>query len=1307
MKIKKTKRLLALILCMALVLGTNTFTMAAGAGQTQEESLQEQENISQEEILQEPEENSPEEAGTEAVQAQALETEEIIEEEPQEEAQEQPQGEEIQKDSMGETEEAATEDDGQGETAETNGEENVTENASGEKEGTLSEISAEETLSMEEENDNVGLQDSSEENCEVSEVKNTLPAFEGTYNDEQIKVSVYAEEGTFPEGTTFQMSSVTDEAMEQNFKDQATAFLEEKGLAGFAYSGYEMDFLLNGEEIQPADEKQVNISIEYIEGVSLENLPEETEINLFHMTDNGLENVQVNVEKENTAIKKIDFTANSFSPYFLVWSQKIQEQEEYDLVTTSFTEVGPFLEPVVIPSKVKAMAANASDGGSGDESEEDNGLELTKTAKENEDGTYQIQLEAYTTGAFTQDTVSVPTDFILVLDQSSSMDQTISSYTYTPIESFRLNRWQTYYIELNGVYKAVTYQDNMFYRGWGYFDGRNFVIVDPDEITFYQRKQETTTKMEALKAAVTAFINNVKDNATESKVTHRIAMVGFGIGTETNWGRYPEYYNTEVFIGGDEYNYGSRDIEWAYNNAFQTVGEEKGYQNLLDSVNVLEADGATNADLGLKMANQIFAKDNYTGTRNRVVLMFTDGEPSEYSGTSYRGGVGERAIQQSYYLKQAYNPNVPVSATSGKGATVYSVGVFGSGVNPDPGDVSKNINRYMNYVSSNYPNASGWSEWTSGGNKGYYLTADDEEALIEIFEKISENIKPSIALDETTQIKDVVSEYFKLPDNISRNDIKVTTAEYRGNGTWEESPQDFNDASINIDQENGTVTVSNFNFDENVVVEENEDGEPQGKKLIITFNVERQPGFIGGNGVFTNDDSSGVYKPENGSEELIEKFEKPAVDVSLRYDFDPHDHSIYVGENWNEVLKFFDDVNRNGIQYKIENETYTVGGIYNDYVDITYTVRNSKNEIVGVYEISKGDDNGGSWKQAPNLNTSSLENDQGYTITVEVKPDEGAGSIESITVQKIATLHVFKPTFICSDEKIFIGESTNLNDRVQVKEWKCDCTGEKLEVARKLLPSDEPDLSYEFELKAGTEIGQSGSTNYSPEEDSDFSVKFVKNGDVDITRNCKFESNPQKHDENCITHDGEEEEHHFTIHVLGGSIEIYKKIEGDVHIATEGTPVFTFKITRPDGLTTYETIQFETTTTDYVLVATLNKLPKGTYTIQELNTQRYDKTEISSEGTIAKVEEQGEKTAKVTIGERQPGVTSDGEPVKGIVRYTNIKNSDPGSLTDTDVVVNKFTYTDKGYTFSGEEPDTVKATNIIDKAADFISGIFH
>lgn len=74
MKVKKTKRLLALILCMALVLGTNTFTMAADASQSQGEIVQEQENGSQEEA----------EIEAEEVQDQVPKEEETIEEEPQE-----------------------------------------------------------------------------------------------------------------------------------------------------------------------------------------------------------------------------------------------------------------------------------------------------------------------------------------------------------------------------------------------------------------------------------------------------------------------------------------------------------------------------------------------------------------------------------------------------------------------------------------------------------------------------------------------------------------------------------------------------------------------------------------------------------------------------------------------------------------------------------------------------------------------------------------------------------------------------------------------------------------------------------------------------------------------------------------------------------------------------------------------------------------------------------------------------------------------------------------------------------------------
>lgn len=57
------------------------------------------------------------------------------------------------------------------------------------------------------------------------------------------------------------------------------------------------------------------------------------------------------------------------------------------------------------------------------------GVELNKTLTLQNDGTYTITLEAYATGTVTTTTVTepVPTDFVLVLDQSGSMAKYITS----------------------------------------------------------------------------------------------------------------------------------------------------------------------------------------------------------------------------------------------------------------------------------------------------------------------------------------------------------------------------------------------------------------------------------------------------------------------------------------------------------------------------------------------------------------------------------------------------------------------------------------------------------------------------------------------------------------------------------------------------------------------------------------------------------------------------------------------------------------------------------------------------------------
>lgn len=67
------------------------------------------------------------------------------------------------------------------------------------------------------------------------------------------------------------------------------------------------------------------------------------------------------------------------------------------------------------------------------DNEPDSGMKISKTAAANADGSYTIMLEAYATGAkvISEITKDVPTDIILVLDQSGSMADDIGQVQYT------------------------------------------------------------------------------------------------------------------------------------------------------------------------------------------------------------------------------------------------------------------------------------------------------------------------------------------------------------------------------------------------------------------------------------------------------------------------------------------------------------------------------------------------------------------------------------------------------------------------------------------------------------------------------------------------------------------------------------------------------------------------------------------------------------------------------------------------------------------------------------------------------------
>lgn len=98
----------------------------------------------------------------------------------------------------------------------------------------------------------------------------------------------------------------------------------------------------------------------------------------------------------------------------------------------------------------------------------DSGMVLHKTAQANLDGSYTIQLEAYATGEklITEVTKDVPTDIVLVLDQSGSMARNMGTVSFKAYEDSKFLGHTTYHTR-NQDYYACRHNGgtgNLYYR---------------------------------------------------------------------------------------------------------------------------------------------------------------------------------------------------------------------------------------------------------------------------------------------------------------------------------------------------------------------------------------------------------------------------------------------------------------------------------------------------------------------------------------------------------------------------------------------------------------------------------------------------------------------------------------------------------------------------------------------------------------------------------------------------------------------------------------------------------------------------
>lgn len=136
--------------------------------------------------------------------------------------------------------------------------------------------------------------------------------------------------------------------------------------------------------------------------------------------------------------------------------------------------------------------------------------------------------------------------------------------------------------------------------------------------------------------------------------------------------------------------------------------------------------GATRADNGLQLAEGITSG---RADAKKIVVFFTDGTPTKID--KFDPTVANAAVAAAKNMKDSK-------------ATVYTIGIF-DGADPSAGiqdsGKSQKENKFMQAVSSNYPNATAWdTHGTRAENSDYYKSATNAEELKKVFDDISQAI---------------------------------------------------------------------------------------------------------------------------------------------------------------------------------------------------------------------------------------------------------------------------------------------------------------------------------------------------------------------------------------------------------------------------------------------------------------------------------------------------------------------------------------------------------------------------------------
>lgn len=554
----------------------------------------------------------------------------------------------------------------------------------------------------------------------------------------------------------------------------------------------------------------------------------------------------------------------------------------------------------------------------------ENGIGTRKSVTGPVNNAYTLTLETFATGVTSVTEKAVPSDIILVLDLSTSMGghrgyvQKLSGATTVSIDDVesddptygvyrdshgfgyqistlvRNNRCYLYSVVHSAVWfiaKDGTYNKN---SGFTYANLQNGGGTPPNNANYYVadtdagRAQKAWTfspvtagtdadgnglfedeivviqssRLHELKDAVSEFIDAVVDNDRYKTVNGQKVLRDSPLGNKlaiVSWANYLLNSNT----------YGDQTTD--------LIGLTDANVTALKTVanNFTLYDG-TKPNLGIDEANRIFrlAANARTGVNGedymRTIVFFTDGQPDNGF---------DPAIASARTSKLTTGNNAV-------GAKVYSVGLFSLGSGQT--EVAEDTQNFMNYVSSNYPDATSYANHGDPDPDGDYYkdVSTGTLTLSDVFKTIAQNSGGSErTLPGETRVVDAVSNSFKVAEGFDASDVKVYTRTLNELGdAWGDlveletvvlpSNTDLTpDGIVGVSLANGTVEVTGFNyskadsptaFDGNWVgwrYDSSNNPIGAGKELVIKFNIQSTDSATGGDLTNTNAPGSGIKVP--------------------------------------------------------------------------------------------------------------------------------------------------------------------------------------------------------------------------------------------------------------------------------------------------------------------------------------------------------------------------------------------------------------------------------------------------------------